>query len=157
MLITISGNTNKNKTIMAFSKTLEKPHYDNERLFKEVYEDIINGIRNDVILSKIQKGEYSKKFSNKTTAEDVIKAVRKMMRKDWEDRKEVLKGEYLTRMENLYRKCMEANDRSTAATVLRDFAKVTGLTDPQKVELDISADIQIDFGVDEVEVQNTTD
>lgn len=142
---------------MAFSKTFEKPHYDNEQLTKEIYEDIVNGVRNDVILSKVMKGGYSKKFSNKTTAEDFVRSVRRLMKKDWEDRKEVLKGEYLTRMENLYNKCMEANDRSTAATVLRDFAKVTGLTDPQKVELDISADIQIDFGVDEVEVQNTTD
>lgn len=134
----------------SFHPKMEKCEYTTERVYKEIWEDIIKGVFRMDIHKKLMNGEYSNKHKYcSKTAYKMINDVRLLMKKEWEDRKEDLKDEQYTRMQELYKICLEKNDRATALNIIKEFNKCTGISDnTQKVDMNLTGDINISFNLE---------
>lgn len=117
---------------------------------KNVINDILEGGTYSVLLEKLQKDYYNidKKYT-KSNAESIVKEARAVIKKDFDDYVGNAKEQIWNKALDLYTECKEVGDRATALKALQYVAKLTGIEDIQKVDMNINGNIEIDFGFDE--------
>lgn len=126
--------------------TINKVKYtESEILEQKIYRDIMNGKMLTEIYQKIMHQEYDNKKLSDRGANAVISTVKKRIRVDWQAESKELRENMLTRMLDLYTDCRANNDRKTAADVLKNITKVTGIDAPEKIDLNLEGEITINF------------
>lgn len=83
-----------------------------------------------------------------SSIQKLITAVYKEMRECFKEEKEAIVEQQYERLMNLYSTSLEANDRTNALNSLKEINKMTGVYEPQKVDLSVSGEIEIDFSMD---------
>lgn len=83
----------------------------------------------------------------KNGAEKLLADVYKDMKQCFQEEKEYLINAQYERLMNLYATSMAVNDRQNALGALKELNKMTGLY-ANKVDVNLSGEIEIDFGLD---------
>lgn len=136
--------TNHPKTEPINNRNKQK-YAESEILEEKIYRDIMNGKMLTEIFQKIKHQEYGNKKLTENGAMGVISTVKKRIREDWQAESKELRENMLTRMLDLYTDCRANNDRKTAADVLKNITKVTGIDAPEKIDLNLEGEITINF------------
>lgn len=124
-----------------------KSLYRKEYITQKVYEDLASGVVFSKILRKLVEDGYNINYHyTDRGARDIITDVKKIIRQDWEESRKDLREQIYTHYMNLYNDCLKNKDRYVASKVLSDIAKLGGVNEPDKV--DINSNITIDFGFD---------
>ena len=117
---------------------------------KLIYNDILHGYSQSMLLDKLQNGGYTEEGGSKyngTTAYAVIKEARDMLSYDFEQDKPYLKQILYNKLNDIYTDCRDANDRYNAIQALNAIAKITGVLDSgNKINIESKGDIKISFG-----------
>lgn len=117
---------------------------------KLIYNDILHGYSQSMLLDKLQTGGYTEEGGSKyngTTAYAVIKEARDMLSYDFEQDKPYLKQILYNKLNDIYTDCRDANDRYNAIQALNAIAKITGVLDSgNKINIESKGDIKISFG-----------
>lgn len=122
-----------------------------EVLEQHIYREIMNGTTWKDLLIKV-RADYWKMgipFSSEVAARNIISRVKKRIKDDWVEESKVLRETLLSRMMDLYADCRRNNDRKVANDILKNLAKITGVGEPEKVDVNISGAVEIDFGFGE--------
>lgn len=120
----------------------------NEFAKQHVWEDIAHGVKHSKMYEKLMTDEYNiGKTYSKAQAIDIVNETKKQIKKYWEEEREHLKEVTQERLDTVYEEAMARNDRQSAIGALKEFSKLTGLYDAQKVDVNLKGDIEIEFGL----------
>lgn len=116
----------------------------------KVYRDILKGVPVSTIIDRIEHDYYKSglHYSPKgksQSARNLLTRVRKKMKADYEEERKHLRETTINRLHNLYNECMDNLDRQTALNTIKYIGKITGMEEPQKVEVNLNGQIEIDF------------
>lgn len=122
--------------------------YTNDKLKREIYKCIVRGETRDSIVNKIMTdywGLGNAGLKDKAIAEKYVAAVRKQMQKDWEEERKELKPVLVKSFQDIYNDCRNNNDRYNAISAMRELSKLTGMYEPEKIDLTMDGEIEISF------------
>lgn len=122
--------------------------YTNDKLKREIYKCIVRGETRDSIVTKIMTdywGLGNAGLKDKAIAEKYVAAVRKQMQKDWEEERKDLKPILVKSFQDIYNDCRNNNDRYNAISAMRELSKLTGMYEPEKIDLTMDGEIEISF------------
>ena len=122
--------------------------YTNDKLKREIYKCIVRGETRDSIVTKIMTdywGLGNAGLKDKAIAEKYVAAVRKQMQKDWEEERKDLKPVLVKSFQDIYNDCRNNNDRYNAISAMRELSKLTGMYEPDKIDLTMDGTIEINF------------
>ena len=123
-----------------------------------VKKDLLLGLPNKDIIEKLRTGAYETKDKlQMRRAKNYICLIRKEIAKDWQAQEKELKEMMLTRLLNLYATSLDAQDRANALNSLKEINKVTGLYSTQKMDVNLTGDLNIDFGFDNENKDDTNE
>ena len=122
--------------------------YTNDKLKREIYKCIVRGETRDSIVTKIMTdywGLGNAGLKDKAIAEKYVAAVRKQMKKDWEEERKDLKPILVKSFQDIYNDCRNNNDRYNAISAMRELSKLSGMYEPDKIDLTMDGTIEINF------------
>ena len=125
-----------------------------ERVLEEIVCDLTNGCGRYDVIRKLEQGLYEsqeKPLSHSHSNTYYATAVERM---SWQREENIDKCREImwNRYENLYRECMENNDRKSARQCLQDMVKLFGLSKEQNQQLEVKTDnktVTVTFGFKE--------
>lgn len=121
-----------------------------EILFQKVREDIYKGLSQADLIERIVTNYYQLKYDKEPSlhyARNVISDVRKEIKEEWKEQNQELKELQLGRLLDLYNDSRKNNDRMNALSTLKEINKVSNLYEAEKIDMTISGNIEIDFGL----------
>lgn len=140
----------------AVEKLLKKTKYVSPRSLqrfntvKLIYNDILHGYTQSMLLDKVQSGGYKEQGGASykgTNAYEIIKETRDMLAYDFEQDKPYLKQILYNKLNDIYTDCRDADDRYNAIQALNAIAKITGVAESaSKINIESKGDIKISFG-----------
>lgn len=121
-----------------------------EALRRCAYDDIVKCVAYNDVLDKLMTDGYGvgTKVAQSTAAK-IYADAKKMIRADFEAQKKELKETFLSNLMNIAKDAMEHNDRMNAVNAIKEAIKLTGASEPTKLEMD--SRITINFGFDDEE------
>lgn len=112
-----------------------------------VKKDILLGLCQSEIADKIVNDKYGVNLSYTThAAASLISNTRKSIKEEWQEENNYLRETMLQRLMNLYNICLNNKDRNCALNTLKEINKITGMYEPDKLNLNIDSEVNIDFG-----------
>lgn len=124
-------------------------NFTRDMLVRLVYNDIVNGAVYSNLIDKIMTDGYNVgRTYGSTTAYLVVSTARKLVKKDWEEDRKTLKETLYATYMDMYAEARKAKDRYSAISCLKELAKLGGAYEPDKVDVSIDGDIEINFGFD---------
>jgi pyruvate carboxylase len=113
-----------------------------ERIIEEVACDIINGVPKSDIATKLKQSMYKsqegKGIKDVQNQNAYYNAAVTRIQADLQESKEKNLAIMIGRMENLYKEAVEMSDRYGALNVLKEIAKIQGLMDNSKPQIQIN-------------------
>lgn len=128
-------------------RILKRPLNAKDQLRRHLINDLLNGASQSVLIQKIEEDAYQLGITYKVaSAKNIISQCRKLLKADWEAERKDLREMQLTRLLDLYTDAREMRDTRGALSVLQEINKITGQYEAQKLDVNLSGDINIDFG-----------
>lgn len=121
-------------------------------LKKEVYNALANGATYSNIYTMLQEDHWDVGWKpSRNTCYDILKQVKDQIKEDWKEDRKYLKEQIYANILDLYNESRQVGDRRIALDSMKEIAKLGGLYDPEKIEIQgqINSNIEIDFGFDE--------
>lgn len=124
----------------------KKSEYKVDELEKHIWNEIIQGATNANLVDKIKNDYWNLglKYCD-GSAKNVVTRVRQQMKEDWKQELPTLREMQMQRLLSLYNESLEAADRGNALKTLQEINKVTGLYEAEKIDLNISGEVEINF------------
>lgn len=120
----------------------KKGYERTERIIEEIVCDIINGTPKSDCIAKLKEGLYdaqeTKKIKDIQNQNAYYNAAIARIEADMQDDREKNLALMISRMENLYKESMEANDRYGALNTLKEIAKIQGLMNQPQTAIQIN-------------------
>lgn len=130
---------------------MSSPTYKKDLLKEYVYNELLRGTTQSELVEKIQNDFWNigKTYST-GSAKNLITQVRKEIKSDWEEERKDVRDTLLARLMSLYSDSIDAKDRYGALNCLKEIAKITGLYEPQKLDVNanVNGGLVIDFNFD---------
>ena len=132
---------------MAFTKGHnENVIAEKRRIINAMKDDCIRGKQKYEIREKFTDGKYNNDVCSDRSFYEYWNDMIAKFGEEFEANREQLKSKFVSRYLFLYEKMIEKNDLKGAREVLDSLKRMTGMDDPSKLDLNMSGDIQIDFG-----------
>lgn len=113
-----------------------------EQILDEMVCDIINGMPKSDCIYKLKEGLYEaqkgKAIKDSPNHNAYYNAAIARIQADMQDDREKNLALMISRMENLYKEAMEANDRYGALNALKEIAKIQGLMNQPQTAIQIN-------------------
>lgn len=136
--------------MLSKSKNVSPRSLQRFNTIKLVYNDILHGYTQSMLLDKLNNGGYKEQGGTSykgTNAYEIIKETRDMMSYDFEQDKPYLKQILYNKLNDIYTDCRDANDRYNAIQALNAIAKITGVAESgNKINIESKGEIKISFG-----------
>ena len=136
--------------MLSKSKNVSPRSLQRFNTIKLVYNDILHGYTQSMLLDKLHNGGYKEQGGTSykgTNAYEIIKETRDMMSYDFEQDKPYLKQILYNKLNDIYTDCRDANDRYNAIQALNAIAKITGVLESgNKINIESKGEIKISFG-----------
>lgn len=147
---------------MAKEKKLNRTPYNVEELNELIWCDIMNGLSRYQIKLKLERDAYEGFETSKlsrTAQYNHIKNAYDKCEIELQGHRDELRKVFYDRFLSLYNDCIENRDRRTALETLKYITKLSGLEEPEKIELSGTLDnnINITFGFNKDGEENETD
>ena len=126
--------------------------YDREELVQLIVCDILNGVSRYRVLLKLKRDLYpdieTSKFS-RSKQYDLIQEAYENCKIPLAKERDKMRNLQLARLEDILEECRDQNDRANAVNVIKEMNKLTGIYEPEKV--DVTGDIKVNrsFGIEE--------
>ena len=119
---------------------------EKRRIINAMKDDCIRGKQKYEIREKFTDGKYNNDVCSDRSFYEYWNDMIAKFGEEFESNREQLKSKFVSRYLFLYEKMIEKNDLKGAREVLDSLKRMTGMDDPSKLDLNMSGDIQIDFG-----------
>lgn len=119
---------------------------EKRRIINAMKDDCIRGKQKYEIREKFTDGKYNNDVCSDRSFYEYWNDMIAKFGEEFEANREQLKSKFVSRYLFLYEKMIEKNDLKGAREVLDSLKRMTGMDDPSKLDLNMSGDIQIDFG-----------
>ena len=119
---------------------------EKRRVINAMKDDCIRGKQKYEIREKFTDGKYENSSKSDRSFYEYWNDMIAKFGEEFEANREQLKSKFISRYLFLYEKMIEKNDLKGAREVLDSLKRMTGMDDPSKLDLNMSGDIQIDFG-----------
>ena len=127
----------------------------NDRITHQIKSKIREELALGVPLYKIKENLVDNKYKlplirpfTLKSAGEYIALLRKEIKAEWKEEYAELREKQLERMEKVYEESMKRGDRQSATNILKEINKVTGLYEPQKIDITSGGEqVKIVFGM----------
>lgn len=136
--------------------------YKKEELLELIWCDIMNGVSRYQIKLKLERDAYEGYPTSTYSRSGQYKLIKDAYDKceiELQGKRDELRKVFYDRFLSLYNDCIENGDRRTALETLKYITKLSGLEEPEKIELSgtLNENINITFGFNKDEEENETD
>lgn len=129
----------------------DRTTFNKDELMELIWCDILNGVSRYQILLKLERDAYPGFITSaykRSSKYKIVKDAYDHCKIELDGNKDKLRQLFYDRLLGLYNDCIENRDRRTALETLKYISKLSGIEEPEKIELSGTLDnnVNITFG-----------
>lgn len=122
-----------------------------EELIELIVCDLLNGVSRYRVRLKMERDQYPDFETSTMSRSGIYKYIDEaydLCKIPLAKERDKMRNLQLARLEDILEECRDARDRQNAIGVIKEINKLTGIYEPEKVDVTGTINVNIDFGLD---------